>query len=156
MISKEVFKDCEVFAALSNDELEKLVSSASEKQYEAGEYIFREGESADELFVLKEGRVVLQMALPNSQGKIRRRVSFDVVSANDVFGWPAIIEPYSHTLASMCLVNAKVLSINGNNLRLFLQDNPSVAYEVLNGIIKVVASRLDNTSRLLISERLSP
>ncbi len=155
MTNKKILRDCEVFAALGDDELEKIASSSSEKQYEAGAVIYHEGESADELFVLQEGKVALQMTLQNNLGKARRRVSVDVVSANEIFGWPTVVAPYTHTLTAVCLQNAKVLSINGNNLRWLLQDNPAIGYDVLKGIIKVVASRLEETRRLLISERLS-
>ena len=154
MTSKKILRECELFATLSDDDLEKIVSSASEKQYEAGATIFHEGENADELFVLQEGKVALQMTLKDNYGRTHRRISVDVVSANEVFGWPAVIAPYTHTLTAVCLQNAKVLAITGNSLRWLLQDNPAAGYDVLKGIIKIVASRLEETRRLLISERL--
>lgn len=156
MTGKKVLRDCEVFASLSDEALERIAGSALEKQYAAGLSIFSEGESDDELYVLEEGKVALQMTLQNDLGKMRRRISVDIVSANEIIGWPTVIGQYTHTLTAVCLQNTRVLSINGNNLRWFLQDNPAAVYEVLKGVIKVVASRLEETRRLLISERTLP
>lgn len=153
MTDKKI-RDCELFATLSNDELERIASSASEKQYEAGTTIFHEGENADELFMLQEGKVALQMTLKDNHGVTHRRMSVYVVSANEVFGLPAAIAPYTHTVTAVCLQNAKVLAINGNDLRWLLQNNPSTGFNVLEGIIKIVVSRLEETRCLLISERL--
>lgn len=155
MNARKVLRDCEVFAALSDAQLEKIASSAKETQYEAGASLFREGEVADEIFVLEEGKVALQMTLRDNHGPTHRRVSVDVVSPNEIIGWPAVIEPYTHTLTAVCLQNVKVLSVDGNSLRWFLQDDLGAAYEVLKGVIKVVVSRLEDTRRLLISERIS-
>lgn len=155
MSNRKLLRNCEVFASLSDDQLEKIASSAQEKQYEAGTSIFHEGENADEILVIQEGKVALQMTFGNDHGQTPRRVSVDIVSANEIIGWPTVIEPYTHTLTAVCLQQVKVLSINANTLRWFLQDDLGAAYEVLKGIIKVAVSRLEDTRRLLISERLS-
>src|SRR3972149_5835457 len=141
VLNKRFLKDCPIFAPLSNDEIDRILEASTERQYEAGAYVFREEDSADELLVLEEGKVVLQLALPHEMSKGHRRVSVDFVSPGEIFGWPTVIEPYTHNLAAVCLENVKALSINGNKFRLFLRENPHVAYEGQEGIIKVIASR---------------
>ena len=154
MTAKQVLKECRVFAALTDAELEKIASLAVEKEYEAGTTIFQEGDSANELFVLQEGKVAVQMTLPVSSAQMSRRVTVDIITGNEVLGWSAIVEPYVYTLTAVCLQKAKVLAINGIKLRPLLQDNLNIGYEVLRGLIKVVASRLDDTRQVLVSERL--
>lgn len=146
-------RDCEVFSALSDTELEEVAASILEKEYGAGTTIFREGESADELLVLQEGRVALQMTLLREHGQMSRRVSVDIVSTNEVIGWSAIVEPYVYTLTAICLQQVKALSISGDKIRWLLEDNPRIGYKVLKGLIKVVALRLHDTRQVLISER---
>ncbi len=157
MTDKQVLRnlrDCELFSALSDNELEKVAASVVAKEYEAGTTIFQGGDSADELLVLQEGKVALQMTLPKTQMQMSRRITADIVTRNEVIGWSAIVEPHIYTLTAVCLQNVKALSISGNKLRWLLQDNPEIGYEVLKGLIKVVASRLDDTRQLLVSERL--
>lgn len=154
MTIKQVLKECQVFAALTDAELEKIVSLAVEREYEVGATILGEGDSAEELFILQEGKVALQMTLPIAPAPMSRRVTVDVVTKSEVFGWAAIVEPYVYTFAAVCLQKTKVIAISGSKLRALLHDNHRIGYEVLKGLIKVVDSRLDDTRHLLVSERL--
>jgi CRP-like cAMP-binding protein len=153
MTARQILRNCEVFSALSNAELEKVASSALEKQYEAGTTLFQEGGSAEELFVLQEGKVALQMTLPKALAQTGRRVTVDIVARNELVGWSAIVEPYVYTLTAVCLQDVKTLSLSGTKLRWLLRDDYKVGHEILEGLIKVVASRLNDTRRVLISER---
>lgn len=154
MAAKQVLKECEVFSTLSDAELEKVSGSILEKEYEAGTTIFQEGDNAEELLILQEGKVAVQMTLPKAQLEMSRRITVDVVTRNEVVGWSAIVEPYMYTFTAVCLQKVRALSISGTKLRWLLRDNPEIGYEVLKGLIKVVASRLDDTRHVLISERL--
>ncbi len=154
MTTKQILRQCQIFSTLSDAELEKIASSTLEKQYEAGATIFQEGDSAEELLVLQEGKVAVQMTLPKTQAQINKRITVDVVTRNEVVGWSAIVEPYMYTFTAVCLQKVRALSISGTKLRWLLRDNPKIGYEVLKGLIKVVASRLDDTRHVLVSERL--
>ncbi len=156
MTAKQVLGECQIFSALNDAELEEISSLAVGKEYEAGTTVFREGGKAEEFFVLQEGKVALQMQLSPAQGQMSRRITVDIVTRNEVLGWSAIVEPHVYTLSAVCLQKAKVLSISGIKLRGLLLDNHIMGYEVLNGVIKVVASRLNDTRQVLVSERLSP
>ncbi len=154
MTAKQILRECEVFSGLNDADLEKVLSSVLEKQYQAGTTIFKGGDRAEELLILQEGRVALQMTLPKEDAQMSRRITVDVVSRNDTVGWSAIVEPYIYTFTAVCLQNVTALSISGNKLRWLIQDNPEIGYEVLKGLIKVVASRLYDTMQVLVSERL--
>ncbi len=151
---KQVLRECELFSTLSEAELEKVASSVLEKEYEAGTTIHKEGDNAEELLVLTEGKVAIQMTLLKEQGQVSRKITVDVVVRNEVVGWSAIVEPYTYTFTSVCLQKVKALSISGTKLRGLLRDNPKIGYEVLKGLIQVVASRLNETRHVLVSERL--
>lgn len=152
MIDMLLLKDCAPFAALSHSELELVAGLAVEQEYEAGSTIFQEGSHAGQLFVLREGKVALQMKL--RQGPANRSISVDIVSRNELFGWSAIVEPNVYTLTAVCLQRAKVLSIDGNGLWALFDSSPNIGHEVLKGLVRVIASRLEDTRRVLISERL--
>ena len=159
MIDKQVLRnlrECDIFSALSDTELEKVASSVLEKQYEAGTTLFMEGDGAEELLVLQEGKVALQVTLSKEHGQTSRRVTVEIIGKNEVVGWSALVEPYTYTLTAVCLQKVKALSISGNKLRWLLEDNHDIGFNVLKGLIKVIASRLEETRRVLISERSVP
>lgn len=153
MAIKQVLKECQICSALTDAELEKTASLAVEKEYEAGKAIFQEGDSAEEFFVLEEGKVAVQMTLPMTPATVSRKVTVDVMTKSEVLDWSAIIEPYVYTLTAVCLQKAKVLAISGSKFGWLLRDNPNISHEVLKGLIKVIASKLDDTRHMLVSER---
>jgi CRP/FNR family cyclic AMP-dependent transcriptional regulator len=156
MTVKQVLKDCVLFFGLSDSETEKIASLVVEKQYEAGATMFSTGDTAEELFVLLEGRVAVQMTLPKTVELASRRITIDVVTKNEIAGWSAILEPYKYTFTAVCMQNTVALSISGNKLRSLLRDNPKIGYEVMEGLAKVMAAGLNDTRQILISERLLP
>ena len=156
MTAKQTLRECQAFSALNKAELEQIADLAVENEYEAGATIFQEGDTAEELFVLQEGKVAIQIPLSVAQAQTVRRITVEVITRNEVFGWPAVVEPYTYALTAVCLQKAKLLSIGGTRLRALFQDNHHIGYEVLKGLLKVMASRLDDTRQVLISERLSP
>ena len=153
MTAKQTLRECQAFSALNKAELEQIADLAVENEYEAGATIFQEGDTAEELFVLQEGKVAIQIPLSAAQAQIGRRITVEVITRNEVFGWPAVVEPYAYALTAVCLQKAKLLSISGTKLRALFQSNHHIGYEVLKGLIKVVASRLHETRQLLVSER---
>ncbi len=154
MTVKQVLKDCVLFSGLSDAELEKVAGSAVEKQYEAGTTIFNTGDNAEELFVIREGRVAVQMTLPRTGSQASRRITVDVVTKNEIVGWSAIVEPYKYTFTAVCMQKTEALSISAEKLRWLLRDNPKVGYDVMKGLARVIAAGLNDTRQVLISERL--
>ena len=154
MTEKQVLRGCEFFRTLSHWEFEKLWALVSERHYDAGACIFQQGESADELFVVKEGKVALQISLNQGGGQPSRGMSVDIVTQSGTLGWSALVEPYIYTLRAVCLQEVKVLCIGANDLRLLLRDNPDISREVMKGLVKVLVSRLEETRGLLVSERI--
>ena len=116
--------------------------------------MFSASDSAEELFVIQEGRVAVQMNLPKSAGQSNRRITVDVVTKREIAGWSALIEPYKYTFTAICMQNTTALSINGTKARWVLRDNPKIGYEVMKGLTKVLAAGLNDTRQVLISERL--
>ena len=154
MAAKQTLRECLIFEHLSDTDLDSITSIAQPREYEAGAIIFSETSSAEELYLVEKGKVALQMHLPASQPPLSKKVTVDIVTSKEVFGWSVLVAPYRYTLTAVCLESTKVLAIDGAKLRALIQNNHRIGYEVLSQIIKVVASRLDETRHVLISERL--
>ncbi|MBI4297770.1 MAG: Crp/Fnr family transcriptional regulator [Chloroflexi bacterium] len=155
MTSKQVFKECPVFDSLSEADLERLAAISLSQEWGAGVTIFTEGSPAKDLYVLERGKVALQMQLPSAQPQFSKRITVDVATKGDVFGWSAVVEPHKYTMSAVCLEPTKALAMDGFKLRNLLKGDQRVGYEVLSRLIGVVASRLDETRHVLISERLA-
>lgn len=150
----QVLHRCPVFAELTRYELGKIAVFAVRREYSAGDTICWEQDTAEELLVLERGKVALQMTLPATPSQKARQVTVDVTTDNEVAGWSVVVEPFVYTFTGICLQNTSVVAVNGARLRELFRRDSHIGYKVMKGLINVVAARLDDTRRLLLSERM--
>ncbi len=152
--NRQALKRCQIFSTLDDVALDVVAASLVEKEFEAGTTIFHEGDPAVELLILQDGKVALQMGVSSVASLPSRRITVDVVGANEIIGWSAVVEPFRYTLSGVCLQNTRALSISSNKLRWLMDDNRSIGFEILTGLSRVIATRLSDARQVLISERL--
>ncbi|MBI4282581.1 MAG: cyclic nucleotide-binding domain-containing protein [Chloroflexi bacterium] len=153
-MAKQLLKEYDFFKELTVAEEEKVLALAARKEYPAGAIIFREGQRAEELLLLEEGKVVLQMQVRAAQSSSYRKATIDFVTPGEMLGWSAIVEPNIYTLTAVSLGRAQVLTINGPKLKALMQNDLHIGQKLLAALVKVIASRLADTRELLVSERL--
>lgn len=153
MTAKQALRECPLFAMLDNSDLGRIAALTSEREHEAGATIFQEGGAADEMCLLLEGKVALQMMLPTGASGAARRVTIDIATEHQVLGWSAVVSPNIYTLTAVCLQRSRLLVIDGRRLAQLLSEDTGLGYQVMMGLIQVVATRLDDTRRVLLSER---
>jgi len=71
---KEFLGSSLLFENLTEPELEKLAELGQEEVYEVGETIVREGVEINRLYIVKEGRVVIELTLRLGSGPGRQGV----------------------------------------------------------------------------------
>ena len=154
MTTKQALKKCPLFATLADADLGHVATMTSEDGHEAGATIFQESAAASKLYLLQEGKVALQMALPAGEAsETVKRVTIDIITENQVFGWSAVVPPNVYTLTAVCLQRSRLLAVDGRQLADLMEADTNLGYLVMQGFIKVVATRLDDTRQVLLSER---
>ena len=63
---ERIVREHPFFAGLDESFLELVVGCARNVRFEAGKYLFREGGPADQLYLVREGRVALEIAAPGA------------------------------------------------------------------------------------------
>ncbi len=139
-----VLKRCEVFIGLNDNDLFKIaaLSSWRREKYEKGSSIFYENSIAKDFYILEEGEAKLLIKL-NGQGQNSiKQVFIDTITTGDVFGWSSIVTPHLLTMSAVCVKSTSVFVVNGNEL-IFLMDNDhSLGYEIMKGLVRVIGVRL--------------
>lgn len=144
-------KGSELFEGLETSHLEKVSVLCRGGSYRQGTIIFNEGDKAEELYLLTDGRVCLEMEVRPLPSRPAIPTCLEVVTKGEVFGWSALVEPYVYTLSARCLSNCTVLSIKGDMLRKAMADDPILGYKVMEGLSKLIAFRLMHTRLRLTS-----
>jgi len=149
---ERTLKRAEVFLGLDNSHLEKIAAlpSCREEVYRAGEVIFRAGDEARYLYVLKEGQVDLVMdVIPWSQQEAKQIV-VDKITKGGFFGWSALTEPHFYVMSAICTEPSKVAIISGGELMALLNTDYYIGCKVFQSLTNIIGARLRGVEQLLI------
>ena len=149
MILIRALRKSPIFKDLTGDELERVAALCREEVYEAGATIFEEGSLADYLYIVEDGKVVLEMELELQPYASSKQATIEVVTKGEVFGWSALVEPYIRTLSARCMERAKVIVIKGSDLLNLFESEPHIGHRMMGKISQTVASRLRDTRQKL-------
>ena len=102
-------------------------------QIEAGSVIFREGEAADQLFVIKSGEVRIQIG--------NRTIT--ELSAGDIFGEMALIDNELRSATAVAMTDVELVPVSEKQFLFLVSQTPYFALKVM----RVLARRLRATTK---------
>ena len=114
------------FAVLTGNNIET-------KFIKAGSVIFREGDEAHELFVIKSGQVRIQLG----------NRSLAELSANDVFGEMALIDNEPRSATALAVTDVELVAVSEKQFLFLVGQTPYFALKVM----RVLAQRLRATNK---------
>ncbi len=127
------------------DFVERLTRSAYERRYDAGTLLVREGDPAEEFILIYQGKVALEIALPD-----RPRKTIQTVGPGEVLGWSWLLPPHQWHLDARAVKPTRVLGLAAAHLRAVLNEDPASGYQFLLRLLPVVVQRLENARLQLL------
>ncbi len=119
---------------------EKLVSMAEPFRFKAGEDIICEGDEAKYLYIIKSGRVAVEMhTAPKGRRTIRTGEPGDMIS------WSALVEPHRATASLRAAQDVEAFGINGELLIVESHKDCQLGFELYRALTEVIAGRLNAT-----------
>ena len=104
-----------------------------------------EGEKAQKLYLVEEGRVAVESRLVMGM-----RFPIAIIESGQAFGWSALVEPYLYTATVTSLSETQVLSFEQEVVLLMMRANPSVGLIIMGNIASIVSSRLRTLEMQLV------
>ena len=142
---KQVLASSQLFGELTDGELDKIAALSREGVYEAGTTVFREGDPARDLYIVEDGKVVIEMKIRLGPGGPGRQGAIDVITKGEVFGWSAIGERQTLTMSARCIEDTKVIALDGERLSRLFDEDSHIGSRVRKKLLGVVYSRLRHT-----------
>ncbi len=133
------------FSDLEAAHIELLVGCASNAVYKEGEFLFREGEPADNFFVIRQGKVMVETHLPN-----KGAVSIQTEESGNVLGWSWMVPPYKWRFDARAIELTRVIKLDGKCLRGKCGDDHHLGYEIMTRFATLIAERLEATRLQLL------
>jgi CRP-like cAMP-binding protein len=133
------------FEGLDPSYISFVADCARNVHYAAGEYIFREGESADRFLLIRHGLVSLQTFIPG-----RGDITVQTVGEDEVIGWSWLFTPYRWYFSSRCLDETRAVSFDGVCLRAKCREDHDLGYDMMGRFAAIMARRLQATRLQLL------
>jgi len=139
-MNEEKLAELPLFQGLNRTHLAVLALGVESESFASEAVIFAQGDRAEKLFILLEGRVAIRYkpydgdVLPVAE-----------IEPNGVFGWSAALGRPSYSSCAVCLADCVMLSMRGDTLKQLCEKHPETGVIILERLAEVIAQRLQNT-----------
>ena len=127
------------FAGMKQEFSDLISGCAKNVVFEAGQYLAREGDAAKEFYLLRSGRVALQIAAPE------RTITIQTVGANEIVGATWLVPPYRRGFDAKALELTRAIAIDAACLRGKCDNDPALNCEMMKRLMPVLVQRLEAT-----------
>lgn len=141
----ELLQQHAFFVGMAPTVQEILVGCARNERFDAGSYIYREGQAADRFFLVRHGRIALELRIPGKDPII-----VDTVEAGEVTGWSWMVPPYTWAMDARATNLVRAISLDATCLRGKCDADPVVGYELYKRFIPIMGKRLHAARRQLL------
>jgi len=123
---------------LKPEHLKILVGCASNVRFNAGQFLFHEGEEANEFYMIREGKVAVQI-----QGAERGPIIVQTIGEGEVLGWSWLIPPYRWRFDVEALELTRAIALDGKCLRTKSEEDHDLGYQLLRRFAGIIVERLE-------------
>ncbi len=149
-------RDCELLRGLDDKELSSIAIICSRVYLEEGERLFLEGQAADRIYIVTDGRIALQKSVGDQQALAQRyAATIAFCRPSEIVGWSALVDPYKYTLSATAWEPSRLLVIRASLLRRAMELNPDIGFRIMRSLSEVMARRLQQIARALTAARES-
>jgi CRP-like cAMP-binding protein len=135
----ELIADAPVFAGLRVEDLKLVAGCARNVAFDEGALLFREGEPADTFYVVRRGRVALELHTAERGGLV-----IETLEPGDVVGWSWLFEPYRWHFDARAATPVRAIAFDGACLRGKCEDDKVLGYELMRRFAQVMIDRLQH------------
>lgn len=131
-------KDHSMVKGLLDGHVEFLSGCAKNLRIGSGRFLFREGAEADQLYLVRSGKIALEV-----HDGARGTVVVETIGADDTLGWAALNPPYRWSLDARALEPTLLFAIDSTCLRQKLEADHSFGYVFTKRLMNEIHERLE-------------
>jgi len=118
---------------------------ARNHRFDAGRYLFHEGEAADEFFLIRHGKVALEIVTPGQPP-----IVIATLGEGEIVGASWLAPPYRWMFDARAVELTRAIGIDAACLRNKCDADPQLGYEMMKRFLPVLAKRLNATRLQLL------
>ena len=138
MITRDHLKKIVMLGYLTDDMLDRLVPLTELLNFDANEYIFRQGDRAGRFYMLQKGKVLLEHRIT-----AEITVSVSAIKPGYSFGWSAMLNEEFYTSDAICAEACEVFSFRENKIKALFEKDHSLGFIMSQRLLVIMKKRYD-------------
>jgi CRP-like cAMP-binding protein len=135
-----IIREHPFFQGFKADHIQLIVGCASNVRFNPGEFLLREGREINRFFVLRQGKVAVEVHVPG-----RGPVVIQTLAEGEVLGWSWLIAPYRGRFDARAVQLTRAIAFDGQCLRGKCEKDHDLGYELLRRFSEIMVRRLEAT-----------
>lgn len=133
------------FQGLDPRYIQLIAECAREVTFKAGEFIFREGDPSNKFWIIRNGKISLEIFAPG-----RGPIMIETLGEGDVMGWSWAVPPYRKQYDARALELTRALEFDAMCIRGKCDEEPKLGYELFKRFAQIIGHRLQATRMRLL------
>lgn len=121
-----LLRKSELFQTLGPDDLARVVAQASRVRLQRGDVVFEEGQVADQMFVVRQGRVAISKRSPDAKESI-----VALMEAGDLFGEMSLFDGDHRSAGARALEPGELVAVPYAPLSALLDERPTLLWPMV-------------------------
>ena len=127
---------------LAPEHLSKVASLCSEMDLDAGEWVFKQGDVGEHLYIIMDGYVHLERAM--TVGEREGHITIDTLGRGRTLGcWSALLgEPHVLMSGAICDKPSRLLKIKGTDMRSMMTADIQFGFDLMERLCFLLRDRI--------------
>jgi len=140
-----LLRDHPFLSELEPEYLALLAGCARNVRFREGSFMFHEGEPADQCYLIREGKMALEIAAPG-----RGSIIVQTLAAGDVAGFSWLLKPHQWQFDGRAVEPVRAFALDGVCLRGKCAEDPRLGFELMQLVAQLAVRRLQATRLRLL------
>lgn len=142
---KGILEQHPFFADLAPAFLQTVTGCAANVRFPAGTKIVNEGDEANHFYLLRAGKIAIEVFAPGHSP-----LAIQTLSGGDVLGWSWLFPPYRWHFDVRAVEDVRAIALDGKCLRNKCEEDHDLGYELMKRFSAIMVARLQATRLQLL------
>jgi CRP/FNR family transcriptional regulator, cyclic AMP receptor protein len=142
----QVLSEHPFFQGMKPEHQELLAGCARNVRFKLGEHLFQQGEAAAAFYLIRQGKVAIELHGPERGTLILR-----TAGPGEVLGWSWLVPPYRWLFDGLAMELTRAIALDGECLRNKCERDHDLGYDLLKRFSQNVARQLEAATLQLIN-----
>ncbi len=126
------------FENLDEAYLNLVTGCAKNIKFDAGQFIFKHNEDANQFYIIRQGKVALEICPPG-----KPPVTVQTVSDGEILGWAWLVPPCRWHCDAQAIEMTRAIALDGKCLRNKCEEDNTLGYELLKRLLPIMGKSMD-------------